>query len=98
MTLEELEQIRVKYKNNILLSIGIAVFLVLTTLLFFFINKLYDIVPVAFIFALISGAIIGGIITSSTAIVYTKVYKDYFVKKEFFEAQETKREDVKMEF
>lgn len=54
--------------------------------------------PVAFIFALISGAIIGGIITSSSAIVYTKVYKDYFVKKEFFEAEETKREDVKMEF
>lgn len=97
MTLEELEQIRVKYKNKILLSVGIAVFLVLTTL-FFFINKLYDIVPVAFIFALISGAIIGGIITSSSAIVYTKAYKDYFVKKEFFEAEETKREDVKMEF
>lgn len=98
MTLEELEKIRVKYKNKILLSIGIAVFLVLTTLLFFFINKLYDIVPVAFIFALISGAIIGGIITSSSAIVYTKAYKDHFVKKEFFEAEKTKKEDVKMEF
>ena len=71
--------------------------MVLTTLLFLFINKLCDIVPVAFIFALISGTIIGGI-TSSSAIVYTKAYKDYFVKKEFFEAEETKREDVKMEF
>lgn len=53
---------------------------------------------VAFIFALISGAIIGGIITSSSAIVYTKAYKDHFVKKEFFEAEKTKKEDVKMEF
>ena len=50
MTFEELEQIRIKYKNKSLLAFGIAICIVLATLLVLCINKLYDIIPAAFIF------------------------------------------------
>ena len=81
MTIKELEQIRIKYKNKIIISTIITVCIVLFTLLILVVNKFYDVIPVVFIFTLTLGTIIGGIITSSSAREYTRAYKDYFVKK-----------------
>ena len=81
MTFEELEQIRIKYKNKSLLAFGIAICIVLATLLVLCINKLYDIIPAAFIFTFFVGVVTKAIITSSSAKLYTKAYKDYFIKR-----------------
>lgn len=81
MTFEELEQIRIKYKNKSLLAFGIAICIVLATLLVLCINKLYDIIPAAFIFTFFVGVVTKAIITSSSAKLYMKAYKDYFIKR-----------------
>lgn len=81
MTFEELEQIRIKYKNKSLLAFGIAICIVLVTLLVLCINKLYDIIPAAFIFTFFVGVVAKAIITSGSAKLYTKAYKDYFIKR-----------------
>ena len=81
MTFVELEQIRIKYKNKSLLAFGIAICIVLATLLVLCINKLYDIIPAAFIFTFLVGVVTKAIITSGSAKLYTKAYKDYFIKR-----------------
>lgn len=81
MTIQELEDARIKYRNRIFLAIGIGVLLNLLLFLYSLATEQEGLVGNFFIFTLVISVIIGLIINIGPSKKYKKAYKEYFVKK-----------------